>query len=103
MAWLWCARRWIIFTARFSFAYGAEPGRLPETPPPIVIEILSADGRFAAVCGKLERYRAWGVPNVWLIDQDSRRFYTFGTALSEAPLFEIPELGIAITPRELFD
>ena len=41
---------------------------VPDTPPFVVIEILSKDDRYAEVIQKLDEYREWGVPNIWLID-----------------------------------
>jgi Uma2 family endonuclease len=37
---------------------------VPDTPPLIVVEILSPDDRLTEVREKLEEYRAWGVPHV---------------------------------------
>lgn len=53
-----------------------EPLALPETPPLLVVEILSLDDRLAEVRDKLEEYRKWGVRHVWLVDPHSRRMYT---------------------------
>lgn len=86
----------------FAVFHGSEPERLPETPPLVAIEILSPDDRFSMVCAKLEKYRDWGIRNVWLIDPDSRRLYTFDEGLSETARFEIPEFDIRITPAEIF-
>ena len=79
-----------------------EPDAVPETPPLVVIEILSPDDRMGEVREKLEDYRTWGVPHVWLVDPRSRRFYTCDPGLTEASSLRVPELGIEITPRDLF-
>jgi Uma2 family endonuclease len=80
----------------------AEPADVPEIPPLVAIEILSPDDRLAEVREKLEEYRIWGVPHVWLVDPRSRRFYTCDAGLTETSSLMVPELGIEITPRDLF-
>ncbi len=89
-----------------------EPDALPAAPPLIAIEILSLDDRLGAEAeGPLcairrsevrEEYRTWGVPHVWLVDPLSRRFYTCDAGLTETSSLRVPELGIEITPRNLF-
>src|SRR5205823_8240431 len=68
-----------------------EPPRAPETPPLVVIEILSLDDRLAEVRDKLEEYKAWGVAHVWLVDPHSRRMYTCETGLVETQSLKISE------------
>jgi hypothetical protein len=80
-----------------------EPGLIPESPPLIAIEILSPDDRLFEVREKLEEYRDWGVPHVWLLDPHSRRFYTCSQGLREVSRFTVDELGIEISPEQLFD
>lgn len=77
--------------------------RLPETPPIIAIEILSPDDRHLAVRSKLEEYRAWGVPHVWLIDPYLRRFYTCDDGFVEVASLDLPEFGVTLTPADLFE
>ena len=72
--------------------------------PLIVIEILSLDDRMPAVQEKLEEYRVWGVPHVWLVDPHSRRMYTCQTAgLTEVSSLRIPELDVEVTPDAIFE
>jgi Uma2 family endonuclease len=79
-----------------------EPNAIPETPPLVAIEILSPDDKMGAVREKLEEYRTWGVPHVWLVDPRSRRFYTGDKGLTEVSALVISELGIEITKHDLF-
>lgn len=79
-----------------------EPDAIPDTPPLIAIEILSPDDRLGEVREKLEEYRTWGVPHVWLVDPRSRRFYTCDAGLTETSSLRVPELGIELTPHDLF-
>jgi len=75
----------------------------PDEPPLIAIEILSPDDRLTAVREKLQEYRAWGVGHVWLVDPHSRRMYTCDTGLTEVNSLIIPELGIELTPDQIFE
>ena len=47
--------------------------RIFTTPPLIVIEILSPDDSFPKLQERLDDYLAMGIPNVWVIDPNSRR------------------------------
>jgi Uma2 family endonuclease len=82
---------------------GAKPELVPETPPLIAIEVLSPDDKLAKVREKLEEYRAWGVPHVWLVDPHSKRLYTCDAGLIEVPTLRIPELSIEVTPADIFE
>ncbi len=77
--------------------------RYPDTPPFIAIEILSLDDKLKDVREKLEIYKTWGVPHVWLVDPHSRRMYTCDAGLTEVPTLRIPELNIELTPADAFD
>jgi Uma2 family endonuclease len=83
--------------------HGKEPGDVPDLPPLAAIEILSPDDRLAAVREKLEEYRGWGVPHVWLVDPYSKRFYTCDGELTEVPDLRISELGLALSKADLLE
>jgi Uma2 family endonuclease len=76
---------------------------VPDSPPLIVIEVLSPDDRLSAVREKLQEYRAWGVPHVWLVDPHSRRLYTCEAGLTEVNAFTVPELSVTLEMAEIFD
>lgn len=80
-----------------------EPGLVPDSPPLIAIEILSPDDRLAEVREKLEEYRAWGVPHIWLVDPHSRRLYRCEERLREVSLFKVGELAIEVTADQIFE
>ena len=50
---------------------GPQPEVLIE-PPLIVIEILSPDDRYTEMERRAQDYRRMGIPNIWLIDPESR-------------------------------
>ena len=52
----------------------APEGPVPDQPHLVAIEILSQDDRHSDLMQKLEEYRVWGVPNIWVIDPQTQRF-----------------------------
>jgi Uma2 family endonuclease len=82
--------------------YQQEPEDVPETPPLVVIEVLSPDDRMTAVLEKLEEYRAWGVRHVWLVDPHSRRMYTWDAGLKEVENLAAVEVGVDLGAAEIF-
>lgn len=84
--------------------YPTEPQqRYPDQPPYVAIEILSLDDKLTDVREKLEIYRTWGVPRVWLVDPHSRRMYTCDAGLKEVSTLELPELSLTLTAADIFD
>jgi Uma2 family endonuclease len=75
----------------------------PDLPPLIVIEVLSTDDRLSKVREKLEEYKAWGVPHVWLLDPHSRRMYTCEAGLTEVTALPVPELSVTVTANDIFE
>ena len=76
---------------------------VPDTPPLIVIEILSKDDRHTDLMQKLDEYRAWGVANIWVVDPIAKRFSVY----TELGLQNISSLALAnyafeLTPAALF-
>jgi Uma2 family endonuclease len=93
----------LILIPNVSVFYPDQPNeRFPDRPPFITIEILSLDDRLKDVLEKLEIYRSWGVPHVWLVDPHSKRRYTCNGNLLEVPALQIPELGLTLTTTEVF-
>ena len=80
-----------------------EPPLLPQTPPLIVVEVLSTDDRLTVVRKKLQEYKAWGVPHVWLVDPHGRRLYTCDQRLTEVTSLTVPELGIELLAAQVFE
>jgi Uma2 family endonuclease len=77
--------------------------RVPDAPPLLVAEVLSLDDRLTTVREKLEEYKAWGVPHVWLVDPYLKRLYTCDKGLTEVNSLQIPELRIELLPGRIFD
>ena len=83
--------------------YPTEPSRVPDAPPRLVAEVLSVDDRLTAVREKLEEYRAWGAPHVWLVDPHGKRLYVCDKGLMEVTSLQVPELGIDLVPNRIFE
>lgn len=75
----------------------------PSTPPFIVIEVVSPDDRYVDILTKLDEYRRWGVPHVWLVDPWLRKLHVFTGRLEQVEKLEIPEHAISIAGSDLFD
>lgn len=81
----------------------AEPeGSVPDRLPLIAIEILSEDERMSKVRDKLEEYVQVGVAHIWLVDPRRKLFYVFKSGLTEVKAYTVDELGLTVTPSEIF-
>jgi Uma2 family endonuclease len=70
---------------------------VPSTPPLLAIEILSKDDRHHNLMQKLEEYRVWGVPNIWVVDPLAKRLSIY----TESGLQNVSSLALADYPLEL--
>ena len=76
---------------------------VPDEPPLVTIEILSKDDRHSDLMQKLEEYRVWGVPNIWVIDPISKRFSIYSElGLQHVSSFALPNYPVQLTPADLF-
>jgi Uma2 family endonuclease len=76
---------------------------VPSAPPLLVVEILSKDDRYYDPMEKLEEYRVWGVPNIWVVNPMAKRFsiYTeFG--LRNVSSLVLADFPFELTPAALF-
>ena len=77
---------------------------VPSTPPDIVVEIVSPDERYPRLLEKLEEYRRWGVPHIWVVEPQMQRFQVYADgSLTSVEKFEVSERGFALSVSELFD
>jgi Uma2 family endonuclease len=75
---------------------------VPASPPLIVVEIVSREDRYIDVLKKLEEYRAWGVPHIWIVDPWQRTLSVYEKdGLITVSAFVIGELGIEIPRAEI--
>lgn len=77
---------------------------LPRELPLVVIEIVSPDDRHENIMERLEDFRTWGVPHVWLVDPGIGRTYVYRDAsLTAVGAFELPEFGVRIAAEEVLN
>jgi Uma2 family endonuclease len=51
---------------------------------------------------KLDEYKRWGVPNVWLVDPHSHRLYVYGdSGLAEVKAYELPQYKLRLSRDDL--
>ena len=75
---------------------------LPRELPLVVIEVVSPDDRHEDIMERLEDFRAWGVPHVWLVDPGIGRMYIYHDgSLTALAAFELPEFGVRIAAEEV--
>jgi Uma2 family endonuclease len=75
----------------------------PSEPPLIVIEILSPDDRMGDVIDKLEEYRRFGVPYVWLANPQSRKLYVMESDFRQVRMWETQQPPLRLTPDDVFE
>lgn len=78
-------------------------GRYATTPAFVAIEIVSPDDNYHNLTQRLEDYRRWGVPHVWLVDPWLKRLSEYtDTGLLQHASLRLPEFDFEITAEELF-
>ena len=88
----------------FAVFRNARPeGRYAEMPPLVAVEIMSPDDRLGKMKVRLEDYRRWGVPHVWLVDPRRKRLYEYTEAgLLQQVSLRLTEFDFEISALELF-
>ena len=75
---------------------------VPDRPPLIVIEIVSREDRYTDVLKKLEEYRAWGAPHIWIVDPWQRSLSVYEKdGLRTVSSFVLPKLGVEISHTDI--
>jgi Uma2 family endonuclease len=68
-----------------------------------VVEILPKDDRHSDLMRKLEEYRVWGVPNIWVIDPTARNFSIYtALGLQNVSAFALANYPFQLAPADLF-
>jgi Uma2 family endonuclease len=88
----------------FAVFAGRLPAQqVPDKPPLIAVEILSKDDRHSDLMQKLEEYREWGVPHIWVIDPSTKRFSMYiERGLENLSSLSLSDYPFQLTPAELF-
>lgn len=78
--------------------------RVPATAPYVAIEIVSPDDRYSEIVLKLEEYRLWGAPFIWLVDPQVQKVFVFDSAgLRQVERLVLPDYNVSICPPDIFD
>ncbi len=78
-------------------------GRYATEPALVAIEIASPDDNYCNLTQRLEDYRHWGVPHVWLVDPWLKRLYEYCEAgLLQRASLALPEFDFAIAAEDVF-
>ena len=75
---------------------------VPASPPLAIVEIISPDDKLREFLKKCEDYRAWGVPNIWVVEPELKKLHIYRGGLLEVDQFELPAHNLTITPADLF-
>ena len=83
---------------------GQEPKQsIPCEPPLLVIEIISREVLHRDLMTKLEEYRKWGVPNIWIVNPLAKRFVVYlDWGLRYVSSLALTEYPFELTPSVLF-
>lgn len=78
-------------------------GRYGTTPAFIAIEIVSPDDSYNNLTERLDDYRRWGVPHVWLVDPWQKRLWEYTEAgLLQRSSFTLPEFDFTLSAEDVF-
>jgi Uma2 family endonuclease len=88
----------------FAVYRGSRPqGRHVTDPAFVAIEIVSPDDNYYNISQRLEDYRRWGVPHVWLIDPWLKKLYEFTEAgLLQRASLTLPDLDFTLSAEDVF-
>jgi Uma2 family endonuclease len=76
---------------------GEEPeDQVPRTPPFLAVEILSKEDSASDLLEKLDDYRAFGIPFIWVIDPRTRRGYTFTDRFEQRLFTRDPDIDLPV-------
>lgn len=74
-------------------------------PPLICIEVLSKDDTLRGMQARVDDYLTFGVPNIWILDPETRRAYICdrtGFHEPQRPVLYVPGTPITISLTDLF-
>jgi len=72
-------------------------------PAFVAVEIVSPDDHYHNITQRLEDYRRWGVPHVWLIDPWLKKLYEFTDAgLLQRASLTLPDLDFTLSAEDVF-
>ncbi len=93
----------VVHVADIAMYLNAPTGKIPNTPPHVIVEVVSAHDDPTRLLEKLNAYSAWPVPHIWVVEAQTRRFAVFREGeLEDVRQFELPERKLRITSENVF-
>ena len=75
----------------------------PEQPPLVIVEVVSPDNGYYYLVEKVEDYRVWGVPNIWVVDPLAKRLSLYtASGLQYVSSLALADYPFELTPEILF-
>jgi Uma2 family endonuclease len=78
-----------------------------KTPPLLCVEILSPEDRFQRIIVRAQEFQRMGVPNIWIIDPETREAWTMDSEGGAVPMMEvaftIPNTPVHVTIADIFE
>jgi Uma2 family endonuclease len=75
--------------------------------PVLCVEVLSPEDRFQRVVIRAQEYQRMGVPNIWIIDPQTREIWTMAAEGGPLPMLEsdltIPGSPVRMSVAEIFE
>ena len=76
---------------------------ISDTPPLVVIEIVSPSDTMDGLQRKLDEYTHWGVRHVWVAKPSTGQLFVYAKrSLHDVASFEIPDLDAVVTKAQIF-
>jgi len=75
--------------------------------PILCVEVLSPEDRVQRIVLRAQEFQQMGVPNIWIIDPETREAWTMNAAGGAVPMMEdaftIPNTPVRVTIAEIFE
>lgn len=77
------------------------------TPPLLCVEVLSPEDRIQRIVLRAQEFQTMGVPNIWIVDPETRECWTVGPDGGAVPMMEdaftIPNTPVHVTIADIFE
>lgn len=77
------------------------------TPPLLCVEVLSPEDRFQRIIVRAQEFQYMGVPNIWIVDPETRECWTMDSNGGAVPMMEdaftLPGTPVRVTIADIFE
>lgn len=77
------------------------------TPPLLCVEVLSPEDRIQRIVLRAQEFQAMGVPNIWIVDPETRECWTMSPEGGAVPMMEdaftLPDTPVRVTIADIFE